>query len=210
MDQFFSKGDQTRAALVETAFELFSRQGYHGTTIRQIAKGMGLTPGSLYNHFAGKDEIFLTVVEAYHPLNKIAPLLAETEGDDVAQYIQIAASEFAVALNEHPDLLNLAFVELVELEGRHLPALLESFQPQLMAFVQRLAASQEQLRPISVYAAFRSFLGLLFSYELTGRMLRSAMGPGATSLGVLDDFIDIYLRGILRAETSSRAGYERS
>ena len=66
MDQFFSKGDQTRAALVEAAFELFSRQGYHGTTIRQIAKGVGLTPGSLYNHFAGTIPSPVTAKELVH------------------------------------------------------------------------------------------------------------------------------------------------
>jgi hypothetical protein len=79
-----------------------------------------------------------------------------------------------------------------------------------MAFVQRLTAGQEQLRPISVYAAFRGFLGLLFAYELTDRLLRSAIGPDTTSFGDLDDFIDIYLRGILQAETSSEANYDRS
>lgn len=199
-----SKGEQTRAALIEAAFGLFSQQGFHGTTMRQIAEQVDLTPGSIYNHFSGKDEIFLAVVDTYHPLNTIGAFLAEAKGESVAQLVRLAAGHFAQAMDDHPGLLNLALVELVELNGQHMPALVESFRPQVMTFVRRMGEADGQLRPISAFAAFRSLLGALFAYELTDQMLQAALGPEADSLGSLDDFVDIYLYGILQPAAGSQ------
>jgi AcrR family transcriptional regulator len=208
VESITSKGEQTRAALIEAAFGLFSQQGFHGTTMRQIAEQVDLTPGSIYNHFSGKDEIFLAVVETYHPLNTIGAFLAEAKGESVAQLVRLAAGHFAQAMDDHPGLLNLALVELVELNGQHMPALVESLRPQVMTFVRRLAEADGQLRPISAFSAFRSLLGALFAYELTGQMLQAALGPEADSLGSLDDFVDIYLYGILQPPVGSQTRWE--
>lgn len=201
------KGDQTREALIEAAFELFGRQGYHGTTMRQIANRAGLTPGSIYNHFAGKDEIFLAVLKEHHPLNKIAPLLAGAEGETISQYIQFSANHVARAMEEQPGLLNLALIEMIELEGQHLPTLVKTFQPQVIEFARRLQADHEQLR-VSPIKALRVFLGLLFAYEVTDRLLNTALGTEASETGGLDDFVDIYLNGILQSEAGDEESHE--
>ena len=201
------KGDRTREALIEAAFELFGRQGYHATTMRQIADRAGLTPGSIYNHFAGKDEIFLAVLKTYHPLNKIAPLLARASGETTSQYIVQSANHVARAMEEQPGLLNLALIEMVELEGQHLPALIESFRPQVMDFAHRLQANDGQLR-VSPIRAFRVFLGLLIAYELTDRLLQTALGAEAGDAGGLDDFVDVYLHGILHSGGNDEESHE--
>ncbi|MCI0395275.1 MAG: TetR/AcrR family transcriptional regulator [Chloroflexi bacterium] len=192
-----SKGERTRAGLIEAAFELFAGQGFHGTSMRQIAERAGLTVGSIYNHFPSKDDIFVAVVQEYHPLTRIAPLLAEIEGDDVEELIGRLARQLIGPLEETPGLLNLALVEFVELEGKHLPRLIETFQPQVMAFVQRLAVAQGQLRPAPLLAIFRAFVGLILGYILTAEALK-AWPAGPDQLGRLDDFIDLYLRGVLK------------
>ena len=48
-----TKGERTRTAIIDAAFDLFVRKGYHATSMRQIADEAGLAPGGLYNHFAG-------------------------------------------------------------------------------------------------------------------------------------------------------------
>jgi len=45
---------------------LFYRQGAAATSIRDIAKACGLTPGALYKHFASKDDLLFTIVEHGH------------------------------------------------------------------------------------------------------------------------------------------------
>lgn len=46
----------------EIAINLFSKKGYEGTSIRDIAKSLGITPAALYFHFSSKEELFLEVL----------------------------------------------------------------------------------------------------------------------------------------------------
>jgi len=54
----------TREKITEAALELFSRRGYDGVSVRDIAKAVGIRESSLYNHFPGKRAIFDTIVDA--------------------------------------------------------------------------------------------------------------------------------------------------
>jgi AcrR family transcriptional regulator len=52
--------------LVDIAANLFRMKGYSGTSIDDIAKACGLTKGSLYHHFSGKEELAAAALEQVH------------------------------------------------------------------------------------------------------------------------------------------------
>ncbi len=53
-----SKGELTKARLIETTADLIASQGYHATGLNQITHESGTPMGSLYYHFrGGKDEL---------------------------------------------------------------------------------------------------------------------------------------------------------
>ena len=52
----------SRAALVDAAFEEFSTKGYEAATVAGIADRAGVTTGALYAHFAGKLDLLLSTV----------------------------------------------------------------------------------------------------------------------------------------------------
>jgi len=58
----------TKDKLFEAALYLFSEKGYQATTIRDITSRTGLSPGSFYNHFTGKDELLQAVYDHYTQL----------------------------------------------------------------------------------------------------------------------------------------------
>ncbi len=192
-----TKGERTRQELLEVAFALFTSQGFHGTSMRQIADQAGITVGSIYNHFTGKDDIFLAVAEAYHPLTKIAPLLGEIEAETVEELVKKLAREVLTTLDETPGLLKLALIEFVELEGRHVPAILNRFQPYIVRFVGRLAAAENQLRPVALPTLFRAFIGTVLAYKLTTDVI-TILPPDLVTTSNIDEFIDIFLHGILK------------
>jgi AcrR family transcriptional regulator len=53
----------TKRALVDVAAELFTEQGYAGTSLDAIVSGARVTKGALYHHFSGKQALFEAVFE---------------------------------------------------------------------------------------------------------------------------------------------------
>ncbi len=51
-----------RDHLIDTALELFSRDGFHATGIDKILSVSGVAKMTLYNHFKSKDELILAVL----------------------------------------------------------------------------------------------------------------------------------------------------
>ena len=49
--------EQTRERILEAARHLFTERGYFNTSIQDIRRTSGLSIGSIYHHFAGKEEI---------------------------------------------------------------------------------------------------------------------------------------------------------
>lgn len=52
-----AKAEQTRAGIVDAAMRLFRERGYDATTMRVIADEAGVSLGSAYYYFSGKEEL---------------------------------------------------------------------------------------------------------------------------------------------------------
>ncbi len=190
------KGEATQARIVDVAYALFLRQGYHGTSMRQIADAAGITMGGIYNHFAGKEAIWEAVLADKHPYHAILPMLRAATGETVEEYVRDAATRLVTELGKRQDLLHLMFIELVEFDGAHIPSLYAAIAPQLLQLTDAFTHKTGQVRPLPLPILARSFAGLFFSYYITEVMLppglRAVMGEDA-----LANFVDIYLHGIL-------------
>ncbi len=58
------RGKQTAERILQHAAELFARQGYAGTSMRQVAAAAGLREPGLYNHFGSKADLYEAVLRA--------------------------------------------------------------------------------------------------------------------------------------------------
>lgn len=58
-----TKADKTRARLIEVATRLFQEHGSDEVTVRRIAAAAKIEAGSIYYHFASRDEILRAVLE---------------------------------------------------------------------------------------------------------------------------------------------------
>ena len=57
------KREQTRDELAAAADELFTGNGFHATSLDQIAARAGYTKGAVYSNFASKEDLFFAVYE---------------------------------------------------------------------------------------------------------------------------------------------------
>jgi TetR/AcrR family transcriptional regulator, cholesterol catabolism regulator len=55
--------DNRRQQLLDVAARLFRERGYHVTSMRDIAREVGMLSGSIYYHFPSKEEMLLAVYE---------------------------------------------------------------------------------------------------------------------------------------------------
>jgi AcrR family transcriptional regulator len=61
-----SRGDLTRARLLEAAVQAFGAKGFHGTTTRDIAAAAGLSPAAVYVHHRSKEELLHVISREGH------------------------------------------------------------------------------------------------------------------------------------------------
>jgi AcrR family transcriptional regulator len=77
----------TRERILDVALDLFTEQGFDGTSLRQIAERLGVTKAALYYHFTSKDDILMALHMRLHEFGREAlramgdmPVTLETWG----------------------------------------------------------------------------------------------------------------------------------
>jgi len=89
------RGQATRQHLIEVATDLFADRGYESTSIEAVLERAGVSRGSLYHHFTGKDRLFEAVVEAVHARVGAATLAAATASGATEAHGLLKAAELA-------------------------------------------------------------------------------------------------------------------
>jgi len=197
-----TKGERTRQEILQAAFKLFTSQGYHGTSMRQIARQAGIALGGIYNHFKSKEEIFEAVTLMAHPIHSILPALEHSQGETVDDVVRQSASQMFETLAEQQEFLNLMFIETVEFKGQHLPRMFSEMFPRALRFSTRLQKKRGRLRPeIPLPVMVVTFTGLVFTFYIFQRVFGRQTQMGSPQ-EMLQQVIDIYLYGILQEKDS--------
>ncbi len=97
---------------------LFFQRGAANTSVRDLTKACGLSPGALYNHFASRDDLLFTIVRHGHVRmqRRIDAALAQAPADAQARFCAYVGAY----VTGHVDRPELA--QLVRREYRHLSA----------------------------------------------------------------------------------------
>lgn len=91
----------TRDALLGAALDGFSRDGFGGTSIRDLAKAVGIRESSVYKHFASKQAIFDALIE-----------LADTRLGELGAQLGVSTSEGASAAEDYRDISEQSLSEI--------------------------------------------------------------------------------------------------
>jgi AcrR family transcriptional regulator len=65
-------GASTRERILDVAMDLFTDQGFDGTSMREIAERLHLSKPAIYYHFASKEEILMALHMRLHEFGKAA------------------------------------------------------------------------------------------------------------------------------------------
>lgn len=134
---------ETRSALIEAGLLTFSRDGYHGASLEEIADTAGFSKGAVYSNFGGKSELFLAVLdynlstlrgEHWDPL-----ALAGTAGDALSEQLAGDRNQ-AEKLVRGFELATLEFITTAARDDALVPALRTRIQTLLDAYKRVVTA----------------------------------------------------------------------
>ena len=54
---------EMRMRLIEAAATVFAQKGYGGASLEEVAETAGFSKGAVYSNFAGKEELFLALLD---------------------------------------------------------------------------------------------------------------------------------------------------
>lgn len=74
----------TKKLILKTALDLFSKHGYAGASIRQIAREVGVRESAIYNHYKSKEEIFFAILKEFKSKSIGKEVLNEDLLDDLS------------------------------------------------------------------------------------------------------------------------------
>lgn len=185
----------TRDRIIDTAMELFARNGYKGTSVAQIEKAVGLTPGAggLYHHFRSKEAVLAAGIERH--LGRIAALRdirhVFAGVGDLRTELTLTARYALAELDNETELLRI-----LASEARVRPELVESAVQQIITATYSGFAEwlhhQARVPPEQADAIAAVGLGAL----LSSRLLRVLLGTDPISVPdevLVDTWVDMLL-----------------
>lgn len=110
------KGRQSQEHLYKTAIRLFSEQGYHQTTLRQIAREAGVSPALLYKYFPSKVSVVLNLYDdlSHAFIQEMGAMPAGTWRERVVFTLEQSLG----ALRPHRDTMK-AFIPVMVVDPEH-------------------------------------------------------------------------------------------
>ena len=193
----------TREQLLRAAAHLFREQGFHGTSVAEVASAAGITKSSFYHHFASKQALLAEILT--DTVSRVTPAVEAIAQADLpaVERLRAAARCHVVELIHDQDKV-ACFVE----EGRFLaPDYRDAFvaardqYEQLFRRILEDGVRSGEFRPVSVRLAGLAVLGMCNSvvhwYQPSGQLDVDT---------VAGQFADLAVKSLLSGEAGISAG----
>lgn len=103
--------------IFNVSIDLFSRHGYDGVSIRQLASEVGIKESSIYNHYKSKESILNSILEFYieeMKSNEISSNQANENLNVSLDYFYMAGLKLYISKLTKPNMMKITRIILVE------------------------------------------------------------------------------------------------
>src|SRR3954462_4523603 len=106
-----------RAAILDSALEVFSKRGYNGASIDEIAQAAGISKALIYEHFPSKRDLHVSLLEA--EVQVVFARLAASAGTGEPGEVRLrkGVDAFLQWVEERGDAFRMLFRDAVEPEA---------------------------------------------------------------------------------------------
>jgi AcrR family transcriptional regulator len=112
---------QNKLKIQRAARQLFTRQGFHGTTVREIARAAKISMGKLYLYYPTKEDIFVDLVHQMTQdmdtlrQKEVVPLMKSPDPESLKK-LGMAIGRI---VSENLDYWRLMYIDVVEFRHKH-------------------------------------------------------------------------------------------
>jgi AcrR family transcriptional regulator len=189
--------EQNQRHIEEAALRVFTRQGFHGTSVREIANEAGVSLGNLYNYYKTKEDIFISLVKRFDQrmakmmATRLAPLIGSLDPENLKK-LAVTVREI---VRDNPDYWRLMYIDVVEFGNQHFAHIFRDFVPILRKLNPQL--SKEKVTDgIDPTVAFAAIYLQFFTYYLVETLFGGKQHLGLPDEDAIAQLIHLYTAGL--------------
>jgi len=153
------KAAERRASILAVAKVLFADSGYHGVSVDEIAKRLGVSPAVLYQHFDSKEDLYEAALDDIAGQRESYVEAVLSGPDDFGSVLTRIAQVYVKSVARNPDYLKMEMHSV--LDGAK--ATQQLFDSRWKSFSDFIETSMKELAPKGLVSQVNpSFASLMF------------------------------------------------
>jgi TetR/AcrR family transcriptional regulator, acrAB operon repressor len=189
--------EKNQVHIEEAALRVFTRQGFHGTSVREIAAEAGVSLGNLYNYYKTKEDIFESLVKRFDQrmarimATRLAPLIGSLDPSNLHKLSGVVRE----IVRDHPDFWRLMYIDVVEFGNRHLEHIFRDLVPILRRLNPQLPQKKVS-GGIDPTVAFAAIYLQFFTYYLVETLFGGKQHLGLPEDEAISQLIRLFTAGL--------------
>lgn len=195
--------DEKKLVIEEAARELFIKQGFHATSMRDIAKTAQVSLGNLYNYYETKEAIYQSIINRYSEIvnQKLGGVFEQIDEPLEPTNLRKFGEMVGELVNQHSDFWLLMYIDVLEFQNSHFRKMFEGLTDRFhKIFGDKFAAAKANgdLRTgIDASVAFTAVYMQFFNYFLVEKLFGGNHHLGLTDEQALNHLTKIFAYGTL-------------
>jgi AcrR family transcriptional regulator len=187
-----------REDILQASLHLFAERGFHGTSMRDIARSADITEGLIYHYFENKRDLFRAIIDehSFLPLLRTLPELAEHL--DLRGLLVVLARGFFDVLRQNTELTRLLLQEVQvfpeEKEAFFSDAVGQSISELAQILDSRM--SERTRTQIDPQVAARIFFNSLLAFFVEQEILGGKQALPADEHSYVEHLVDMFVKRI--------------
>jgi AcrR family transcriptional regulator len=196
--------ERNQVKIEDAALRVFTRLGFHGTSVRDIAKEAHVSIGNLYNYYRTKEEIYVSVITRYEA--HMEKLRRKALGDIQNVFGQAELQRMAHVIREivydNPDYWRLMYIDITEFGNAHFAGTFRSLAKSMKARIGEQLENSTRAgnwnSGIDPALAFTAIYLQVFTYFLVEKLFGGKQHLGVSDDRAIEQLIKMVTEGVWR------------
>lgn len=193
----------TKQKILNATLNLIAEFGYNGTSVRKIAKAVGIRESAIYNHFKNKEEIFSSILQNLFssPLDdfftKKPPQIYAKEGKSYLHEFAMSIKSLSFDQN-YEKLFRIILVELIQNEKVRQMFLEKFFDRNIKQLSNAffIMMQEELIRSDDPMLMAQEFFAPLFYFRLQTLLLKIDGKSAVQFAPVFEKHVEFFWEGV--------------